>query len=684
MRRTFAFMKKPKTLKSGFHGLLGMIIPAAAAILAIAVYMLLVALTSLPPVGTGLVIGAVYIAATAVITFIMRPKIDLEIREGDLHPLLGEIMLSSMVSISVPAIIAGKDDKKIIWYNREASHAFKSGKTLRGAFISDILDIREAPADESDAEAGVNVKYADHYGHIFKVKISDITAGNQTYELYSAEEVTEFEQVKASLANREMMIAYIMVDNIDELLQHEQEEYRLAASKAEAILRNFAAEADGILKEYQADRYIMIFEARKFSEFVAHRFDILDKIREIRVGTGSTPITISIGIANTDGTFAEKEKGAQAALEMALQRGGDQVVVKNRDGSQSIYGGRTKTIQKKGRVRARTVASEMLVHISNAPNVIVMAHKRPDFDAFGASLGVARLCMFCGVPVNIVTDFSFNGIEKCLEWIKDEPDYESVLVDSQRALDLVSPDTLLIIVDVNNQNVFEEPHLIESCDKVIIIDHHRKTAEFPKEPLISYIEPSASATCELVSEMLEQILPDELLLPREADIMFAGILLDTNQFKKNTGTRTFSAALYLKNRGADISAIQEFFKTSLDDYERENKFRADVQIYREITAISASEEEGDSEDNIPASRAADKLLELHGIKASFVLIKIGEAVHVSARSVGTINVQLILEQLKGGGHFDAAGAQIKGSSVGEVVELLKGAIDKYLDESSES
>ena len=367
---------------------------------------------------------------------------------------------------------------------------------------------------------------------------------------------------------------------------------------------------------------------------------------------------------------------------MALQRGGDQVVVKNRDGSQSIYGGRTKMIQKKAKVRARIIANELLVHMSEASNVIIMAHKRPDFDAIGSSIGLARLAMFCGVPVNVVTDFSFGGIEKCLERIKDEPDYKGVLVSREAAMDLVTPDTLLVITDVNNPNVFEEPHLAESCSKIIIIDHHRKTAEFPTEPLISYIEPSASAACELVCEMLELVLPEDLLLKSEADLMLAGILLDTNQFRKNTGTRTFSTALYLRDRGADISAVQEFFKTTLDDYERENKFRSNVTIYRDVTAISVADGEGDSDDTIPASRAADRLLELDGIKASFVLIKIKDAIHVAARSVGTINVQLILEQLRGGGHFDAAGAQITDATTDEVVALLKSAIDRYLDDSA--
>lgn len=663
--------------KNGFSRVLpGFLIPACCAVGILLIYILLVGVTPLSPVKTGLVLLVLYLGGVSAAALIMKPRIDLEIKESDLHPLLGEIMLSSMSKVCCPVLLTDKGDSRIIWYNTEAATALKGERALKGASIEKLFELDEEAFRSEDfciARLGTG---------IFRLKASEIEAGGKTYVLYSAIDTTELETARDTLRRRETMVAYIMVDNLEEMLRQEQEEYRLAASSTETILRTWATEAGGVLKEYQRDKYIFFFDTESFDTFVEQRFDILDKIREVRVGSGSIPITVSIGIANTDGTLTEKEKIAQTALEMALQRGGDQVVVKNRDGSQNIYGGRTKTIQKKAKVRARIVANEILVKISEASNVIIMAHKRPDFDAFGASLGMARFAMFCGVPVNVVTDFSFGGIEKCLEWIKDEKDYQGVLVSREAALDLVEPDTLLIIVDVNNPLVYEEPHLAESCRNIIIIDHHRKTAEFAREPLISYIEPSASATCELVCEMLEQVLPAEHLLPREADIMFAGILLDTNQFRKNTGTRTFSAALYLRDHGVDISAVQEFFKTTLEEYERENKFRTNVFVYRDVAAISVGDGVGDADDNIPASRAADKLLELEGIKASFVIVQIKDAIHISARSVGTINVQLILEQLRGGGHFDSAGAQIKDSSVEEVVELLKAAIDKYLDESA--
>lgn len=665
-------MTGKEKFKAGAHGLVGVIVPSAVALLVFAAYAVITETTQLDRLSVAIWLGVFYLISITVITIILKPKIDLETKESALHPLLGEIMLSSMSSVSYPAIIAEPLQGKIIWYNKAAKDEFGRTGSLQGSAVGDVLSFTELDGTE----------YAAYFEKIFSLDKKTISAGDGDYILYSLTDITELENTKRRLEERAVVVAYVMVDNLDELLRHEQEEYRNSASAAEKVLRTWAAQANGILKEYQHDRYIFIFEAEMFYEFEKHGFDVLDKVRSIRVGEGSIPITVSIGVCNGEGTLAEKEKGAQAALETALQRGGDQAVVKNRDGTQSIYGGRTKTLQKKTKVRARTVASKLLVLISEASNVIIMGHKRPDFDAFGACIGVAKLTEFCGVKVNIVTDFSFGGIEKCLDRIKDEGKYNGILVNREAAVDMVTPDTLLVIVDVNNSAVYEEPLLAESCEKIVVIDHHRKTAEFAREPIISYIEPSASATCELVCEMLEQVLPDDALLPCEADLLFAGILLDTNQFKKNTGTRTFSAALYLKDKGADISAVQEFFKTSLTEYERENKFRSNVFIYRDTTAISIGSGIGDADDSIPASRAADKLLELEGIKASFVLMRIKDSIHISARSVGTINVQLILEELRGGGHFDSAGAQIKDTSIDEVVEKLKAAIDKYLDSDS--
>ena len=258
----------------------------------------------------------------------------------------------------------------------------------------------------------------------------------------------------------------------------------------------------------------------------------------------------------------------------------------------------------------------------------------------------------------------------------------ALLVDTKEALELVNANTLLVVVDVNNAALFESTALAQNVDNIVIIDHHRKTAEFERSPLISYIEPSASACCELVAEMMEQVLPDGVLLPAEANLMLAGILLDTKQFTKNTGSRTFSAALYLRNRGASPTEVQGLFKTNLDDFIREAKFRSNVVIYRGVTAIALSEGEGVASDRIAAAKAADKLLGVEGVQAAFALVRIGDMVHISARSTDAVNVQLILEKLRGGGHFDSAAAQVSGSTLQDALVQLKEAIDAYFEETA--
>ena len=497
------------------------------------------------------------------------------------------------------------------------------------------------------------------------------------------QDTTEYDLENARLEGKESAIAYITVDNLDELLNYEQEDYRNASGSTEKILREWATKSGGVLKEYQQDKYIFLFERSNIESFTKNGFDILDKIRDIRIGENSIPLTISMGVCAVDGTPLERERAAQSALDMALQRGGDQVVLKTDTGVE-IFGGKTKIPQKRTKVKARVVANELVSHISSSSNVLIMGHRYADFDAFGACVGLARLSMFCGVPVNIVTDLDDSNLDNCRSWLAGEREYDGVFIDADSAMDLITSDTLLIIADVNNKFQFESGALAEHCPRVAIIDHHRKTAEFEKAPIITYIEPAASAASELVAEMLEQVLPSGVLLATEANLMMAGILLDTNQFTKNTGTRTFSAALYLRGIGADVGAVQELFKTDLWEFKRELKFHANVEIFEKETAIAVPLEPCTIKDKIPAAKAADKLLTVEGVKASFVLIPIGSEVHISARSTGTINVQLLLEKMQGGGHFDSAGTRLTDTTVDDVVAQLKAHIKAYFDERNKT
>jgi c-di-AMP phosphodiesterase-like protein len=308
-----------------------------------------------------------------------------------------------------------------------------------------------------------------------------------------------------------------------------------------------------------------------------------------------------------------------------------------------------------------------------------MAHKSPDFDAIGASVGIARLAQMCKRRVNIVTDFKDYNVKRCFKHLERYENLKGVFVESSKGLNLVRTDTLLIIVDVNNVAMFESRDLARMVDDIIYIDHHRKTAEFEKKPVLDYIEPSASSTSEIVAEILEQAVPMDFLTPMDADMLYAGIVLDTKNFTKGAGTKTYSAAMYLRDRGAQYERIQNLFKTKITDYKKEIKFAERLDIYRNCFAIAINESGKDSQDRIMAAKIADNMLTLDGVVASFALVKIGNTVAISARSNGSVNVQLILEELNGGGRYDAAGAQVglndKEPTIQHVLARLKQAID---------
>ncbi len=605
-------------------------------------------------VTTALIVNSIY----------RKRKID-----GPRGPVLGSIMYDKINSLNEPAMICDAHGK-ILWYNRFTQDGSGQKSPILGSYVSGHF-----PASLTDEEAPLDTTFNGRNYHVEKTKIK---SGDKTYYLLVLRDTTKAVSLEKYIRDNEKVVAYIMVDNLEELMQFEQEKYREAASRVEELVREWSTSVSGILKEYERDKYIFIFNMEDLDKFMADKFSILDKVRDIRVGNGNIPVTISIGVAKVDGTLAEKEKAAHAALDLALQRGGDQAVIKI-DNDTEFYGARTNAAQKRTKVRARVVANELINHIASASNVIIMAHKFPDFDAFGASVGIARLAMFCGVKINIVTNLKDPNIVKCLKFFNNDEAYKGVFVNSTEGLDLVRTNSLLIIVDVNNISMFENADIAKNTQNVVIIDHHRKTAEFENEPLISYIESSASSASELVSEMLEQVLPLSTLQRNEANMLLAGISLDTKQFTKGTGTKTYASAMYLRDHGASYEEIQDLFKTSLREYKQESHFGQIIEVYRNCMAIALNPNGAEQSDRILAARVADNLLMIDGVAASFALVTIGNTVHISARSNGSINVQLILEDLHGGGRYDAAGAQVTEDNIDAVLLKLKQAIDNYID-----
>lgn len=589
------------------------------------------------------------------------------------RPLLNATMYDKIYNASEPAFVCD-ENHKIIWANR-----FAAGlpiKKILGTDINDVFKYRfmDETLTKRQKEEDVTLE-----GEIYSVEETEIFASKERYYLLYLRNKTKQARLEELKKNKDKIVAYIVVDNLEALLQFEQENYRETAAKVERVIRSWAEGVNGILKEYEKDKYIFIFNMEDLEKFMADEFSILNKVRDIRLGSGSIPVTLSIGVAKkTDTDLAEKEKLAHAALDMALQRGGDQAVVKLEE-EVHFYGGLTNAVQKRTKVRARVVAGELENRIKRASNVIVMAHSYPDYDALGASIGIARFAKYHGARVNIVTNFKNINAVKMIKDFESIDEYRNVFVDASKGLDLVRTETLLIIVDVNNVNMFESKELAKMVDNIIIIDHHRQIAEFEKEPIISYIETSASSASEIVVEIIEQALPMQTLLIQEANALYAGILLDTKNFQKNAGTKTHAAAMFLKDNGASYENVQDLFKTSIAEYRKNASFGEKIEIYRNCMAIAFNAHGKDLTDKILAAKVADNLLELEGVFASFTLVQIDNTVHISARSNGTINVQLILERFKGGGRFEAAGAQVKSTTVADVLVELKKAIDKYID-----
>ena len=587
--------------------------------------------------------------------------------------------LTGVLSASLHPTLLLNRDSTVLWCNRAFLAAADLIAIEEGTRMEDVcLKLKEEDGADGTAPRLCRIGHGI-YAYDF-VPMPE----NKDALLVTFRNETELVRTRAELAEMSLRydedrtaVAYVVIDNIEELLQYIQEKFRSATNEVAAILRDWAASMGGIIRSYDRDKYILLFDKRHLEECVSNRFSILDRIRNVRIGDG-VPVTVSIGVSCATGTLFEREQLAQSALDMALQRGGDQVVYKTDTGT-DYFGGKTKAIYKRANVRARAVGTRILELLARADNVLIMGHAYGDYDSFGAAIGMARLSMCYGVSkTHIVCRRSDANLRPCFDKIAACEEYDDVIIDPTDAPALVTDGTLLIVVDVNNFPHAECPKLFDLVKNVVIIDHHTQSAVFSKEPRIAYIEPSASSASEMVAEILEQFLGAKRLLKEEAELMLSGILLDTKQLVHNTGTRTFGAALFLRGEGADPDETNEFFKNDVSDLVKQAQFLSNVVIYKEILAIAVCEGDTDPGYRVIAAKAADRLLSGRGIAASFALVTIGGKVHISARSNGTVNVAKILEELHGGGHFDAAGAQIEEDANEETIEKLKHAIDKYV------
>ncbi len=559
----------------------------------------------------------------------------------------------------------------LLWYNDSMRAILRSEETLVGQNIEAVFS-KELDTDNiSSFTTAVG-------GREYSVECFKISEEAEGLYIAMFADITELSIAEKRYEDERVAVAYIVIDNIEDILQYVHEQSREAVADVDRKLKEWAHSINAVIRPYENDKYVMLFDSSYLSECIRTRFDILDKIRDTRVGD-SVSITVSIGVSNISGTLRERELAARDAIDMALQRGGDQAVYKT-ETSIEYYGGRTKSLYKRSNVRSRTFTSQLSALMAHSDNVIIMGHRFGDFDSFGASVGIARLCMLCGVKVNIAIDLRDKNLEPCIRLLQETDEFSQMFVDNAEALDIVGPETLIILVDHNTPQRAQFSDVASRVNSIAIIDHHRNIEKLHENVKIHYIETSASSACELVAEMLENAISSQNLLKEVADMLLAGILLDTKQFTRSTGTRTFGAAQYLRGAGASPSDVYSLFKTPVEDLSKEARFHTSISIYRGNVAISSCDGDTDESYRVIASKAADKMLTLRGIDAAFALVRIGDHIHISGRSNGTVNVQLILEKLHGGGHFDVAGAQVVSNSIISVLETLKSSIDEYFEE----
>ena len=575
---------------------------------------------------------------------------------------------ASLINFPLPAVIVN-DINEIIWYNDMFRQTVLSGKRdLFGAHLRELIP-QEIP--DLIAAQGTVIRYDGRHFKTYCLKTT--VAARPLYFLYLVD-ITELEEIRLESIRTKPVVMLILIDNYEETINNENENSKEnLLAEVRSIVQEFVDKTSGFLRKLDRDRYLVVLEHCDLQNMIQNRFDILDRVRELTTES-RVPITLSIGVAPVKDTLTRAERESRQALDMALGRGGDQAAVKT-DGGFEFFGGYSKGVEKQTKVKTRIVASALVELVKAADNVLVMGHKFSDLDALGACIGMAKACRCFSGRVNIVLDSRRNLADVLVQKLVQAGEQELLMLP-EMALETVTDKTLLIIVDTHTDALLESKTIYQRCKQVVVIDHHRKMVNHIDNAVIFYHEPYASSASEMVTELV-QYFGDQCRLGRtEAEALLSGIMLDTKNFVIKTGVRTFEAAAYLRRLGADTIEVRQLFSSTMDSYQRKSRIVSSAKIYKGCAIASADFVSDDL--RIVAPQAADELLGISGVKASFVLYEENDTVNISARSMGALNVQLVMETLGGGGHHTMAGAQVPNSTCDKVRQSLLEVIDKQI------
>ena len=586
---------------------------------------------------------------------------------------------STLINSPLPTLVFRPDTGEIIWSNESFLQLAGVREHLFEMRLSEAVpDFQVQWLLSGKQESPERVELNNHrfrvYGSLVRSRnrtgVQSLVATTYWVETTEADHLKEVYEASRSVA------AILMLDNYEDLMKACEDTQRSAVlAQIDEKLQTWANAGQGILLKTDRNHYLFLFEEQYFQHFVDEKFSILDTVRAIRVAENIHP-TLSIGIGKDSPSIPELYKNAKLSLEMALSRGGDQAVVRNQVDF-AFYGGRTKATEKRTKVKSRVMANAFRELIADAGEVYIMGHSFADMDAVGAAAGICCAARKRGKQARIVIDREHTAAETLIARLDALPEYSGVFLTPAEAFLQMRADTLLVVVDTNRPDMVENPQLLESCNRVAVIDHHRRAATYIENAAFNFHEPYASSASELVTELLQYLVEPTDLLREEAGALLAGIVLDTKHFTQRTGGRTFEAAAFLRRSGADTAEVQRLFQGDLKDMVTKYDIIRRAEMYRSNIAVSVVEESG--VDRVAAAQAADDLLTLKGVQASFVIYAAEGAVLMSARSLGEINVQVILEALGGGGNSTTAGARIEDTDPESVRQQLIGVLDAYFE-----
>ncbi len=656
--------------------------------LLLAVVNLVVYLINIP---SGLVVTCfvlLYFAVVLSLQFYNKPVIINELVSFATQ--YGQIQKVLLRELEIPYAMLD-DGGKIVWTNEAFEKVVHKDKGYRKSITSLFPSVtrERLPGEQERSELDIVYGNSNYVAKMRKISLEDMLVSSDIVdgENFSGYLIAFylFDETALRIALQEvddqsLAVGLIYLDNYDEALDSVEEVRRsLLVALIDRKVNKYVSALDGICKKLEKDKYMVILRKKATVLLRESRFDLLDEVKTVNIGN-EMAVTISIGMGLDGLTYAQNFEFARNAIELALGRGGDQAVMKTPQ-EITYFGGKSQQVEKSTRVKARVKAQALREIITGKEKVLIMGHRMADVDSFGAAVGIYRISTTLERKAYIVLNDISTSLRPMVESFKNHEDYqEDMIIGSQQAIELAGSNTVLVVVDVNKPSITECPELLRLCKSIVVLDHHRQGTEVVENATLSYVEAYASSACEMVSEILQYIGESIKISPEEADCMYSGIMIDTSNFMTKTGVRTFEAAAFLRRNGADVTRVRKLFREEAIEYKTKADAVSQAEIYRDVFAVSTCSSEGIESPTVMGAQAANELLNIRGVKASFVLTEYQNQIFVSARSIDEVNVQVIMEKMGGGGHLSAAGCQLNGVSIFEGIGILKGTLDKMIAE----